>query len=231
MEPRGVSLASRVHARPRFCATPRTSAARGTMRTTRRRPRADGKSRDAWPCVRRGSRRGRLRGGRERARRDGGVARRHLLRGRGLSASLQYSDGSDVDAEGIETELTAAVPPSCKTFDASSKNDHAGVTAPRDGRGLGVPEPASRSPRLVARVPPRAASSAGREPQRVDESAVRAGPLRQPRVAGLLEQSDKKTAPVARAVSTPRDARRVSQPTETAGGLDVHSSQTKAAGV
>ena len=31
----------------------------------------------------------------------------------------EHSDDSDVDAEGIETELTAAVPPTCKTFDAS----------------------------------------------------------------------------------------------------------------
>ena len=190
------------------------------------------KSRDAGPCVRRESRRGRLRGGRERARRDGDVARRHLLRGRGLGASLRAlgrlrrrRGGHRDRAHRRGTSELQDV----RRF--VEKRPRRILRRPRDGRGLGVPEPASRSPRLVARVPPRAASSAGREPQRVDESAVRAGPLRQPRVAGLLEQSDKKTAPVARAVSTPRDARRVSQPTETAGGLDVHSSQTKAAGV
>ena len=41
----------------------------------------------------------------------------------------EHSDDSDVDAEGIETELTAAVPPTCKTFDASGNEDVAAKTS------------------------------------------------------------------------------------------------------
>ena len=115
MEPRGVSLASRVHAAPALLRD--TTNARGE------RDDADDAqtSKSRWKKVATLGLAfaGNLAGGGSAlvatetwqgatSSEDEGSVRRY-----------EHSDDSDVDAEGIETELTAAVPPTCKTFDAS----------------------------------------------------------------------------------------------------------------
>ena len=84
-------------------------------RTTLRRPRAAGKKSRRWALRSPGNLAG------------GGSALVATETWQGATSSedegsvrrYEHSDDSDVDAEGIETELTAAVPPTCKTFDAS----------------------------------------------------------------------------------------------------------------
>ena len=115
MEPRGVSLASRVHAAPALL--------RDTTNERGERDDADDAqtSKSRWKKVATLGLAfaGNLAGGGAAlvatetwqdatSSEDEGSVRRY-----------EQSDDSDVDAEGIETELTAAVPPSCKTRDVS----------------------------------------------------------------------------------------------------------------
>ena len=127
MEPRGVSLASRVHAAPALL--------RDTTNACGERDDADDAqtSKSRWKKVATLGLAfaGNLAGGGSAGRlvatetwqgatssEDEGSVRRY-----------EHSDDSDVDAEGIETELTAAVPPTCKTFDASGNEDVAAKTS------------------------------------------------------------------------------------------------------
>ena len=126
MEPRGVSLASRVHAAPALL--------RDTTNERGARDDADDAqtSKSRWKKVATLGLAfaGNLAGGGSAAGANALVATETWQdatssEDEGSVRRYEHSDDSDVDAEGIETELTAAVPPSCKTFDASSKNDHA----------------------------------------------------------------------------------------------------------
>jgi hypothetical protein len=130
MEPRGVSLASRVHAAPALL--------RDTTNERGARDDADDAqtSKSRWKKVATLGLAfaGNLAGGGSAAGANALVATETWQdatssEDEGSVRRYEHSDDSDVDAEGIETELTAAVPPRCKTFDASgirmtsSKND------------------------------------------------------------------------------------------------------------